>query len=331
MLTRCPGCRTVFRVRARDLRSARGRVRCGRCATSFDALSDLRDEVEDDARPVLTDAVAHGAEAAAVEPAGLRTVSEEVPAEMEAQPQPPAAPVVRAASEVPSAAAASPGRAAALPGADGPPAPALPRLGAPERDERIEAPLRVRLPLDGPALAGQPRFRFDAPGVPEAPPAPEPSRLRWLWRLLALALFAALAVQLMLWRQEDLLRLAPGLRPFIETACARIGCVVPVARDLARLRIASRDVREHPRYRDALLVNATLVNDAAFDQPYPVLELTLHDVAGRLLGRRRFRPAEYLDDSIDRTAGMPPGVPVHIVLEIAGGANTAVSFEFEFR
>ncbi len=127
------------------------------------------------------------------------------------------------------------------------------------------------------------------------------------------------------------LRLAPGLRPVVEDACARLGCVVPVARDLARLRIASRDVREHPRYRGTLLVNATLVNDAPFVQPWPVLELTLHDVAGRLLGRRRFRPGEYLDASIDRGAGMPPGVPVYIVLEIAGGADTAVSFEFEFR
>jgi hypothetical protein len=90
-------------------------------------------------------------------------------------------------------------------------------------------------------------------------------------------------------------------------------------------------VREHPQYADALLVNATVVNEAAYAQPFPVVELTLFDQGGSVIGVRRFDPDEYLDSSIPIDAGMKPGQPVYIVLELAGVGSRAVSFEFKFR
>lgn len=42
LLTRCPHCRTAFRVQAEELEIAGGQVRCGRCAHVFDAYSDLQ-------------------------------------------------------------------------------------------------------------------------------------------------------------------------------------------------------------------------------------------------------------------------------------------------
>ncbi len=44
MYTQCPDCATVFRVTAEILRAAQGKVRCGVCATSFDALENLSEE-----------------------------------------------------------------------------------------------------------------------------------------------------------------------------------------------------------------------------------------------------------------------------------------------
>ncbi len=43
MYTQCPQCQTVFRVTATMLKAAKGRVRCGRCAHVFDALTFLID------------------------------------------------------------------------------------------------------------------------------------------------------------------------------------------------------------------------------------------------------------------------------------------------
>ena len=94
--------------------------------------------------------------------------------------------------------------------------------------------------------------------------------------------------------------------------------------------MVNRDVRDHPRYSDALLVNATISNRSAEVQPFPVVQLSLFDTAGRIIGARRFTPEEYLDESIDMERGMLPDKPVHIVLEVTGPTEGAVSFEFRF-
>lgn len=44
MFTQCPKCQTTFRVTATTLKAAKGRARCGRCATVFDALAFLRED-----------------------------------------------------------------------------------------------------------------------------------------------------------------------------------------------------------------------------------------------------------------------------------------------
>ncbi len=44
MYTQCPDCATIFRVTAEALRTAQGDVRCGVCATSFNALENLSEQ-----------------------------------------------------------------------------------------------------------------------------------------------------------------------------------------------------------------------------------------------------------------------------------------------
>ncbi|TDJ44300.1 MAG: DUF3426 domain-containing protein [Gammaproteobacteria bacterium] len=46
MFTRCPECETIFRLGAQDLRRAAGKVRCGECASVFNALEYLEEEAE---------------------------------------------------------------------------------------------------------------------------------------------------------------------------------------------------------------------------------------------------------------------------------------------
>ena len=41
MVTSCPGCATTFRVTPQQLQTRHGKVRCGRCATVFDAFKSL--------------------------------------------------------------------------------------------------------------------------------------------------------------------------------------------------------------------------------------------------------------------------------------------------
>src|SRR5437870_52460 len=44
LVTRCPQCRTLFRITPTQLQAASGQVRCGRCTTVFDGYAALTPE-----------------------------------------------------------------------------------------------------------------------------------------------------------------------------------------------------------------------------------------------------------------------------------------------
>ena len=179
------------------------------------------------------------------------------------------------------------------------------------------------------------RPRLDVPAVllddlAALESAPGPAVWRSVaWTLFSLVLLALAALQLAFIERQPLLARVPDAALLIDALCARLPCLE--RREAASsVRLLARDVREHPSYRDALLVNATIVNEAKTPSPYPVIDLRLRDAAGNVLSARQFQPSEYLDQSIDIADGMPSARPVYIVLELAGNASNAVSFEFTF-
>lgn len=160
--------------------------------------------------------------------------------------------------------------------------------------------------------------------------APRPAAARAIaWTLFGLALAVLAALQVAFIERQPLLVQVPAAARVIDSLCARLPCLER-REAAASVRLLARDVREHPSYRDALLVNATIVNDAKTPSPYPVIDLRLRDAAGNVLSARQFQPREYLDQSIALAVGMPSDRPVYIVLELAGSASNAVSFEFTF-
>ena len=152
----------------------------------------------------------------------------------------------------------------------------------------------------------------------------------WLWGLLSAITLLALLLQVSWFQQLRMFDRFPQVKPWFTKVCAVVGCELMQRRQVQAFKLAARDIREHPRYQDTLLVNATLVNNADFNQPFPRLQLSLFDETATMIGARRFMPNEYLDDSITITAGIAPAAHVFIVLEIAGPTREAVSFEFSF-
>ena len=157
-----------------------------------------------------------------------------------------------------------------------------------------------------------------------------PGLTRFVWNALAVITFAAAAAQITWVYRDWVMAALPAAEPVIENICHAIGCSDGKMRDAESLRLLARDVREHPQYRDALLVNATMVNVAPNAKPFSAIELSLHDAAGKILGAWLFQPSEYLDGSIAIAEGMPPDKPVYIVMELGGDAHAAVSCEFKF-
>lgn len=201
----------------------------------------------------------------------------------------------------------------------------LPQAIQPPPPEEIQ----IAAPVDARVI---PEPEFDLPEIllAETPAPPRGGASRILWILGACLLLLLFGGQYAWFHRDPLLVRFPGLIPRITALCERLDCQVHRRRDLAAIKLNNRDVRDHPRYEDALLVNATLSNEAAETQPYPGVRLLLFDTGGQRIAYRDFQPREYLDASIDVNAGMAPHRPVHVVLELVGPTAAAVSFEFVF-
>lgn len=165
-----------------------------------------------------------------------------------------------------------------------------------------------------------------------APPAwEEPARRgSQFWAVASAALGLALVVQLV-FLAPPVMAGHESLRPVARILCGVSGCTVPPRQALDRLRLASRDVRAHPSVPGALIISATLVNEAEFTQSYPVLEISLGDLEGDQVALRRFRPSAYVPESVDVARGMAPGSRVQVSLEVVDPGEAAVAFRFAFR
>lgn len=147
------------------------------------------------------------------------------------------------------------------------------------------------------------------------------------WLLASLVLLTLLLGQLGFFYKNELAR-EPQLRPWMERACAYLGCVPPSPRDLGKIELAHATVMPHPGYAQALFLDATLINRADFAQPYPLLEVTLTDNDAQAVARRTFGPQQYLA-TLGRaaTGQMPTNVAIRVGLEFTQPDARAVGYE----
>ncbi|MGE3771866.1 MAG: zinc-ribbon and DUF3426 domain-containing protein [Gammaproteobacteria bacterium] len=296
MLSLCPHCKTVFRVHAKELASARGFVECGACDRVFNALDHLIDEPQ------------------------------RAPVPLEVMPEilPPALPAATVPARTVPAARDDDGPRVGVANLDevviAEREPPMPRIALLEPDTTPVLAADVDLD-EAPSVLREDLARLAAE---------ERNRGRLAWSLVALLLMLGLAAQAAWHWRSDLLERFPQLRPYAMQLCARLGCRLEEPVGVAGIELVARDVRDHPQYAKTLLVNATLQNRGKHAAKFPVIQLGVYDSSGVAVGVRRFAPGEYLDRSIDIDAGMPAGSRVYIVLEIAGVGDRADSFEFLF-
>ncbi|MCY4283002.1 MAG: zinc-ribbon and DUF3426 domain-containing protein [Gammaproteobacteria bacterium] len=156
------------------------------------------------------------------------------------------------------------------------------------------------------------------------------SSTRWVWGALVVILSLTALLQLGWFNRDWLLQRYPAGVPWVQAACERLQCEPIRFRDPSTIALLAKDVQQHPRYHNALLVNAIMVSQAQFVQPFPEIELLIYAPARQLLARGRFTPAQYLGAGIDPAAGMAPEAPVHIALELVGAPAQATSFQLRF-
>ena len=282
LITRCPACRTMFKVVPDQLRLSEGWVRCGKCEEIFDASAHLQ-------------------EAAAAEPAqaggdGPDTVPFEGAL----------AAAMASGAHAGEVDARHPGEARTEPSLD------VPLVVDFELKDQTDPGLVLEpaLPSGHAPLYAEPAADAStATEVPVAePPAPQPAAQlsfmrqarrssRWHRPLvratlmaLSLLLLAGLAVQVLVQERDRVAALEPGLRPVVEELCLLLGCQVGPLRQIESVVIDSSAFSK--TRGDAYRLSLTLKNTAPIDLAMPAVELALTDTLDHPLLRRVFRPEE---------------------------------------
>lgn len=290
MLTRCPKCRTAFRVTSEQLKARQGRVRCGECQEVFNALDTLIE-----ASPPL-----------AASPATMPA-----PAVAEPPPEPEvAAPAAHAVAEPsPMAEEYAPTRTAPV-------------------EVEAAVPAAVGMHIEAEAGAMPAEAPAAPPGDDEPLLEPllheEPARRSWPWAIgMAAALLALVAQAAVLFRTEVAI-LYPGTRPALAAACGMLDCELSLPRKPDLVGIETSDL--HPETGGRLTLTAALRNRAPFAQEYPHLELSLTDTSDQPLVRRVLAPGEYLPPDTPLAAGFKAHADLTISLAVEAPDIPAVGY-----
>lgn len=285
--TRCPGCRTVFRVTREQLALRDGQVRCGQCRAVFDATNHWV-KVESGEPPAAAGDVdaanrAHvdAKNAEDVDTTSAADVGAEDTADVDATSQ---ADVDAAKAEVVHAEAA-----AAVEADDEARAPDAAAEGSGTARDRTEAVMQDERRAESapiPPFAQPPEFEWR----PRTRLREQP---RALYALAIVALIALAGAQGVLEYRDTLAAHAPITRPLLEAACRVAGCEIEPLRDASALSIEASDLQADPAHKGLLKLTATVRNRAAYPIAYPYLELTLTDASDGVVARRAFPPSAY--------------------------------------
>jgi predicted Zn finger-like uncharacterized protein len=317
MYTECPSCKTLFRISQDQLASVGGKVRCGFCYGMFNAYDYLFEEPK--------------AESDEPNEQAYRPEIDEKDLGEEGQ----TATAVSHQTQVRNAVATAPpsvrARAAPPPAQRPPRVTAAPATSAPRTSPGAQPPnLFDAIDLAGRELQQVTRTQL----ITRRRSTPVMSRGDTLltagWATATFVLLILIAGQFTYYKREDLSRYV-ALRPFMESFCRTIGCSIPLMKSPQQIRLVSRDIRNPPSAENALQVRATILNEARFSQPYPLLRLDLTDVSGNIIASRQFHPEEYLPQTTDINTGMDAKQKVEVLLNILDTQQAAVGFEFSFQ
>ena len=309
LLTRCPECDTTFRVTDETLKKASGQVRCGRCASVFNAYAELQD------------------------PGGK-------PLEAEARGPAEKPPTAAKAPDLPKQASA----AAVKPEAKRPAGDSAASLGTPSIADGVEEPkvaAEDAAPEAGPEKARDrsaisatevDRVLTDdtAEPVPYVWLRPEPRPRSGWWTVAAALAAVALGAQVI---HHFRSRIAghPTFGPWLTATYEQFGAEIAPNWDVHQYEIIDWVATAEPNSRGlgSLKITARIQNRGPQRQPYPDVQLRLKDRYEAAVGSRMFTPAEYLPHDSPRGPLMLPGETARAEIEVVDPGPDAYGFELD--
>ncbi len=168
------------------------------------------------------------------------------------------------------------------------------------------------------ALIEKPRYeRKDAYiNTIEAPPVEMEwqthSGIKWWWFLATLIAMLAIVVQVAIFR-FDTLSMEQPYRQWYEKICPLVGCELPPQVNIKVIKVTRFNVRKQNGIK---MIDFILTNEASFEQPYPDVVITFKDANNRVVAERQFQPKEYLGGPLNENSLMPVKRPVEIGFDI---------------
>lgn len=147
-------------------------------------------------------------------------------------------------------------------------------------------------------------------------PAPSASHHK-LAMVLSLSLVVLALLQISYYQRTQIAAHWPLTKPYLIQACNLLDCEVGLPRQAELLAIDDSDLQEDAEYQGLMHFSGTIINNAAYAQAYPLLELTLTDVADQALLRRIFSANEYLPADADLSAGIAAQAELRVQLNLA--------------
>lgn len=148
---------------------------------------------------------------------------------------------------------------------------------------------------------------------------------RKLWSTLSILMAVLMFFQVAYFKFDYFSRVEPYRTAYLFT-CPVFGCEVPTLIDTAQILATNLIVRNHPDIENALMVDAILINNASFEQPFPNLVLSFSKLDETPVATRQFTPKEYLAGELAGMQYIPVRQPVHITLEISDPGPDAVNY-----
>jgi predicted Zn finger-like uncharacterized protein len=366
MYTQCPSCQTIFEVSAEHLKAANGDVRCGQCLNVFNALNHLSEDIPESKDEFLSeDAFQESGQVSVFGNQVEQSTSDEADHSGSETPIPNSefletdendpeledffSDVIDDSAEysqidyetrLKKQKPLSPDGGFFYGGANESIIEKILTEQEPEERELEEFTLPLEPTPETPGAAetnaGDESEKEQSPtdiplqlleDLQEGKLAEEKAASNRFWLTGSIVLMMLFVTQAIYFSRHDLAR-NPTYRPYLTRACEMIGCTINVKYDIRLIEIIGRDVRSHPSADNALIAGTTLINNASYPQPYPLLTLTFSDITGTKLAERQFTPREYLKSGTDILAGMTPDLPVQVELELVDPGKDAVNFEF---
>jgi predicted Zn finger-like uncharacterized protein len=151
---------------------------------------------------------------------------------------------------------------------------------------------------------------------------------RWPLAAACIAMTLLLGFQIIHHYRQTLVR-HPTFGPALKSFYSLLGKNLEPRWDVNAYSIKQWGIVSDPQEPGVLRVRASIVNNAAFAQPYPLLKLTLEDRFGTHLGARAFKPIEYLPSVGSATRLLDAGVAANVDLAIVDPGEEAVGFQFD--